>query len=114
MWETVRKLFTTMEFDYRYLVLKENAPEGGTRQVDEGEIASRRSGVKSSLSLVQRFAALGSGAQLHPRGFPLIAFSTSASGFGCMRAPGGWQPPWQAKAPVSQGYPLHKGTMGQL
>lgn len=53
------------------------------KQVTEGQIASRRSQVKSNLSLVQRAGVVGSGAQ--------VAFFTSVSGFGLW----GWQPPWE-------------------
>lgn len=47
-------------------LLEENTPEGGMRRVEE--VASRRSQVKSSLSLVQR--VMGSRAQLHRGWFP--------------------------------------------
>lgn len=46
--------------------MEENTLEGGMRRVEE--VASRRSQVKSSLSLVQR--VMGSRAQLHRGWFP--------------------------------------------
>lgn len=102
-----------MEFDYSDPVLKENGPMGATRQVDEGEIASRRSQVESSFGLVRRFAALGSGARLHPREFPLIALSTSASDFGCGLL-GGGNLRGARRLLWAKGDPPREGTPGQL